>query len=75
MLTVGETVDSAAWWFLTLERTSQSQLMAYAAGKPRQINDVAAAATYKQVGYEIAGWFQFQPLYDKIFKDNPDIVD
>ncbi len=31
MLTVGETVDSAAWWFLTLERTCQSQLMAYAA--------------------------------------------
>ncbi|HEX4018387.1 MAG TPA: class II aldolase/adducin family protein [Frankiaceae bacterium] len=75
MLTVGETVDSAAWWFLTLERTSQSQLMAYAAGKPRLINDEAARATYKQVGYEIAGWFQFQPIYDKIFKENPDIVD
>jgi ribulose-5-phosphate 4-epimerase/fuculose-1-phosphate aldolase len=75
MLTVGESIDSAAWWFLTLERTSQSQLMAYAAGKPRQITHEAAAATYKQVGYEIAGWFQFQPIFDKIFKDNPDIVD
>jgi len=75
MLTVGDTVDSAAWWFLTLERTSQSQLMAYAAGTPRQIDDEAARATYKQVGYEIAGWFQFQPIFDRIFKDNPDIVD
>ena len=75
MLTVGETVDSAAWWFLTLERTSQSQLMAYAAGKPRPISDEFAAETYKQVGYEIAGWFQFQPIFDRIFKDNPEIVD
>ena len=32
-------------------------------------------ATYKQVGYEIAGWFQFQPIFDRIFDDNPDIVD
>jgi ribulose-5-phosphate 4-epimerase/fuculose-1-phosphate aldolase len=75
MLTVGESVDSAAWWFLTLERTSQSQLMAYAAGKPRQIDHEAAIHTCGQVGFELAGWFQFQPLYDRIFIDNPDIVD
>jgi hypothetical protein len=49
--------------------------MAYAAGKPRLISDEFAAETYKQVGYEIAGWFQFQPIFDRIFKDNPDIVD
>jgi ribulose-5-phosphate 4-epimerase/fuculose-1-phosphate aldolase len=75
MLTVGQTVDSAAWWFLTLERTSMSQLMAYAAGTPRQIDHEAAIHTRKQVGYELAGWFQFQPIFDRIFKDNPDIVD
>jgi ribulose-5-phosphate 4-epimerase/fuculose-1-phosphate aldolase len=75
MLTVGETVDSAAWWFLTLERTSMSQLMAYAAGTPRRIDHDAALHTRGQVGYELAGWFQFQPIFDRIFKDNPDIVD
>ncbi len=75
MLTVGETVDSAAWWFLTLERTSMSQLMAYAAGTPRQIDHEAAIHTRGQVGFELAGWFQFQPIFDRIFKDNPDIVD
>src|SRR3954451_18659547 len=47
MLTVGHSVESAAWWFLTLERTSQSQLMAHAAGTPRIIEDEAAAATYE----------------------------
>ncbi len=75
MLTVGTTVDSAAWWFLTLERTSMSQLMAYAAGTPRRIDHEAAVVTRGQVGPELAGWFQFQPIFDRISADNPDIVD
>ena len=80
MLTVGETVDSAAWWFLTLERTAQSQLMAYSAAaglgsKPLQIDPEEAAATRGQVGFELAGWFQFQPIWERISRDNPDIFD
>lgn len=75
MLTVGETVDSAAWWFLTLERTAQSQLMAYAAGTPRQIGAQEATVTRGQIGFELAGWFQFQPIFERIERDNPDIYD
>ena len=80
MLTVGESVDSAAWWFLTLERTCQSQLMAYSAAaglgsKPIQIDPEEAAATRGQVGFELAGWFQFQPIWERISRDNPDIFD
>ena len=80
MLTVGETIDSAAWWFLTLERTSQSQLMAYSAAaglgaKPRQISHEDATQTRGQTGFELAGWFQFQPLWERISRDHPDIFD
>ena len=80
MLTVGTTVDSAAWWFLTLERTSQSQLMAYSAAgglgvKPRLIGHEEATHTRGQVGFEGAGWFQFQPIWERISRDNPDIFD
>ena len=80
MLTVGETVDSAAWWFLTLERTAQAQLMAYSAAaghgsKPILIDPEEAEATKGQVGFELAGWFQFQPIWERISKDNPDIFD
>ncbi len=80
MLTVGESVDSAAWWFLTLERTAQAQLMAYSAAaghgsKPRQIRQHEAEQTRGQVGFELAGWFQFQPIWERISKDNPDIFD
>jgi ribulose-5-phosphate 4-epimerase/fuculose-1-phosphate aldolase len=80
MLTVGETVDSSAWWFLTLERTAQSQLMAYSAAaglgsKPIQIDPAEAEATRGQVGFELAGWFQFQPIWERISRDQPDIFD
>src|SRR6266852_2234601 len=33
LLTVGRTVDEAAWWFITMERSCQAQLMAEAAVK------------------------------------------
>ena len=75
MLTVGETVESAAWWFLTLERTAQSQLMAYAAGTPTKIGHEQALQTRGQIGFELAGWFQFQPIWQRVSKDNPDIWD
>ena len=80
MLTVGETVDSAAWWFLTLERTCQSQLLAYSAAAglgrpPIRIRPDEAAVTRGQVGFEVAGWFQFQPIWERISRDNPDIFD
>lgn len=75
MLTVGGSVESAAWWFLTLERTAQAQLMAHAAGTPRQIGHDEAVQTRGQIGFELAGWFQFQPIWQRISKDNPDIWD
>ena len=75
MLTVGETVESATWWFLTLERTAQSQLMAYAAGTPTKIGHEQALQTRGQIGFELAGWFQFQPIWQRVSKDNPDIWD
>ncbi len=34
LLTVGHSVDETAWWFITMERSCQVQLMAEAAGKP-----------------------------------------
>ena len=32
LLTVGKSVDEAAWWFVTMERSCQAQLLAEAAG-------------------------------------------
>ena len=75
LLTVGHTIDEAAWWFITMERTCQSQLLAEAAGTPIPIRDEVAKFTSEQVGSHLAGWFSYQPIYDKILAENPDFLD
>jgi ribulose-5-phosphate 4-epimerase/fuculose-1-phosphate aldolase len=50
LLTVGESVDEACWWFV-------------------------AISTAEQVGSTLAGWFSFQPLYDVIVAEQPDLLD
>jgi ribulose-5-phosphate 4-epimerase/fuculose-1-phosphate aldolase len=75
LLTVGTTVDEAAWWYITMERTCHVQLLAEAAGEPIVIDEECAALTYSQVGSTLAGWYSFQPLYDKIVAEQPDLLD
>ncbi len=75
LLTVGKSVDEAAWWFITMERSCQAQLMAEAAGKPILIDPEVAAHTRETVGNELAGWFSFQPLYDVIVAEQPELLE
>jgi ribulose-5-phosphate 4-epimerase/fuculose-1-phosphate aldolase len=74
-LTVGHSVDEAAWWFITMERSCHVQLLAEAAGQPKEIDKEMAALTQTQVGSHLAGWFSFQPLFDRITKEQPDLFD
>jgi ribulose-5-phosphate 4-epimerase/fuculose-1-phosphate aldolase len=76
LLTVGQTsVDEAAWWFITMERTCQAQLLAEAAGTPVLIDAAQAEKTAQQVGQPMAGWRQFQPLFDWIASVQPDFLE
>src|SRR5580704_4798468 len=75
LLTVGQTVDEAAWWFITMDRSCQAQLLAEAAGEPRKIPHETAKLTHSQVGMPLVGWFQFQPLWDRITREQPDLFD
>jgi len=75
LLTVGESVDEAAWWFLTMERSCQAQLLAEAAGTPVLIDEAAAELTASQVGSRLAGWFSFQPIWDRITREQPDLFE
>lgn len=43
LLTVGHSVDEAAWWFITMERSCQTQLLAEGAGTPVPILPERAA--------------------------------
>jgi ribulose-5-phosphate 4-epimerase/fuculose-1-phosphate aldolase len=75
LLTVGRSVDEAVWWFITMERSCQAQLMAEAAGTPVLIDKEQAELTSKQVGNFYAGWLSFQPLYERIVREQPDLLD
>lgn len=75
LLTTGNCVEEAAWWFVTMERTCQAQLLAEAAGSPKIIPDEIAALTQQQVGSNVAGWFSFKPLFETITAEQPDLFD
>ena len=75
LLTVGDSIDAAAWWYITMERSCQAQLLAEAAGKPKLIEHDVALHTRETVGSALAGWFSFQPLYDVITQEQPDLLD
>lgn len=75
LITVAGTIEAAAWWYITMERSCQAQLLAEAAGTPKIIPDDVAQTTYDTVGGELTGWFSFQPLYDVICAEQPDMFD
>jgi ribulose-5-phosphate 4-epimerase/fuculose-1-phosphate aldolase len=75
LLTAGKTVDEAAWWFITMDRCCQSQLLAEAAGQPIKIAHESALVAWQQVGGARVGWFQFQPLWNLISREQPDLFE
>jgi len=75
LLTVGHTVDEAAWWLITMDRSCQAQLLAEAAGKPIKIKPKVAALAQQQVGSHDIGWFCFQSLYEMITREQPDLLE
>jgi ribulose-5-phosphate 4-epimerase/fuculose-1-phosphate aldolase len=75
LLTVGDSVDAAAWWFITMERSAQVQLLAKAAGTPVRIEHENAVLTHTQIGNDLVGWINFQPLHDQIIAAEPDLFD
>ncbi len=79
LLTVGQSVDEAVWWFITMERSCQVQLLAEAAAARtgqalKCIPEESAKQAFNILGAPTAGWFQFQTLYSKIVKEQPDLL-
>lgn len=75
LLTVADTVEAAAWWFITMDRSCRAELLARAAGQPVSIKDEAAQQAFTLTGNPLAGWFQFQPLYQRIVHEQPDLLE
>jgi ribulose-5-phosphate 4-epimerase/fuculose-1-phosphate aldolase len=75
LLTVGESVEEAAWWFIAMERCCQVQLLAEAAGCPQLISPGSARAARAQIGTPGMGRFNFRPLYEGVVRRQPDLLD
>ena len=75
LLTVGETIEAAAWRFIAMDNAAHTQLLAEAAGKPLPIAPDVAHQTAERVGTDKGGLLSFQPLYDWIVAAEPDLLD
>ena len=67
-------IDSAAFWFIALERCCQQQLMIDATGiKPKLVSPERARYSREHVGSDYIGWLHFQTIYDQIAQTQPDL--
>jgi ribulose-5-phosphate 4-epimerase/fuculose-1-phosphate aldolase len=74
LLTVGDSVDAAAWWFIALERCCQVQLVARAAGRPVLIDRRQAVATRDRTGGDLVAWINYQSLWQDVTRSEPEFL-
>lgn len=75
LLTVGQSVEEAAWWFISMERSCQAQIVAETISDPIKIKKKVALKTRnEELGFPLAGYFQFQPLWQDICAEQPDFL-
>ncbi len=70
LLTVGQTIEEAVWWFIAMERSCQSQILAMQTGlSPVELDHRTAIKTRSKIGFPLAGYLQFQPLWQDIYNE------
>lgn len=74
LLTLGQTIDEAVFWFVSMDKCCHAQLLADAAAgsrgeKPIVIDEEDAVNTCKAVGSHYAGFFSAKPMFDLIHKE------
>ena len=78
MITCGATVDEAAFLFIALDRCCHAQMLANAASGPGWekivIGKEEAEMTHKKSGNSSKMWLAFQPYYDQVVKETPDVL-
>ena len=67
-------IDSAAFWFIALERACRQQLLVEATGhKPVQVSPERSRYSREHVGSDYIGWLHFQPIYSQLVATQPDM--
>lgn len=75
LLTVAPTLEAAVWRYYAMENAAQAQLLAEAAGTPIPVPHDIAQHTAAQMGSDIGGFYAFQPYWDVIAAQEPDLFD
>lgn len=75
ILTVAQSVEGAVWRYLAMENACQVQLLADAAGPTKPMPEAVARHTAGQVGSEVGGFHAFQPYWDVVSEEEPDLFD
>ena len=75
LLTVGGSVEEAAWWFVAMDRCCRVQLLAEAAGTPRPVDPDDARATRELIGSPELGRLNFRPMYEAVVARQPDLLE
>lgn len=74
-ITVGGSVEEAAWWFITMERCCEIQLMAEASGKPIELPPKEATLASRQFGSNNKARLSFDMLYEVAVDKHTDMFD
>ncbi|KAH6679898.1 class II aldolase/adducin N-terminal [Plectosphaerella plurivora] len=75
LLSVGETIDEAAYWFVCFDKCCQAQLaidaVVHAQGdesRPKEVDHKTAFFTEQRIGTRHRGWLNFQPYYTNMVR-------
>ncbi|MGI4857433.1 MAG: class II aldolase/adducin family protein [Janthinobacterium lividum] len=69
-------IESAAFWFIALERCCQQQLAVEATGiTPTLVTPERARYSREHVGSDYIGWLHFQTIWDQLVATQPDMFD
>ncbi|QXQ05933.1 class II aldolase/adducin family protein [Sphingosinicellaceae bacterium] len=75
LLTVGRSVESAVASYVAMENAAQTQLLAEAAGRVKPITPEVARYTAGQMAGADPGAFGFRPMWERIVREQPDLLD
>ncbi|MEI9939053.1 MAG: class II aldolase/adducin family protein [Pseudomonadota bacterium] len=75
VLTVGPSLEAAVWRYFAFENACHAQLLAEAAGAVKPIPHDVAKHTAEQTGNDAGGFYAFQPYFDLISREEPDLFE
>jgi ribulose-5-phosphate 4-epimerase/fuculose-1-phosphate aldolase len=75
LLTTGPMLEAAVWRYYAMENAAHAQLLAEAAGAVQPVPADVARHTGAQMGSDIGNFFAFQPYWDVVAREEPDLFD